>query len=153
MYFRFIHQSTHRRFFNQYKPWNVGLYSKVLSYWQSIDGSNESLLLFFPAWSFSHDVLAPYLWSYPGGIALSQPFLPDNVKASASAHLIRQGELVGKGKLSLCTSTLSRSNLSLLATTEIVRPRYKPVHNVYPTNVSIILMHVLYSHHNYVLIV
>lgn len=47
----------------------------------------------------------PYLRPYPGKIALSRPFLPDNVKASPSAHLIRDRELVVKGKLSLCTST------------------------------------------------
>lgn len=64
-----------------------------------------------------------YLCPYPGNIAPSQPFLLDNVKASPSAHLIRDGELVGKGKLSLCTSALSTSNLSLLSTAEIVQPR------------------------------
>lgn len=49
----------------------------------------------------------PYLRPYPGKIVLSQPLLPDNVRASPSAHLIRHRELVVKGKLSLCTSTYS----------------------------------------------
>lgn len=70
----------------------------------------------------------PYVWPYPGNIALSQPFLLDSVKASPSACRIRE-KLVGKGDLSLCTFTLSRSNLVLLSTTEIVQSwcKYIPV--------------------------
>lgn len=91
-----------------------------------------------------------YLHPYPGNIAPSQPFLLDNVKASPSAHLIRDRESVGKGKLSLCTSALSKCYLPLLLTTKIIQPWCKqiPVYNFYPTNLSIIFMHVLYSHHN-----
>lgn len=47
--------------------------------------------------------LAPYLRPYPGSTALSHPFLLDNVKASPSVNLIRDGKSLGKGKLSLYT--------------------------------------------------
>lgn len=68
-----------------------------------------------------------------------KPFLLENAKSCPSAHLIRAGVLGDKRELSLWTSTLRRSNLSLILATKIwsIHGVNKYLH-FYPTNVSVI---------------
>lgn len=126
-----LKSEIHGRHLQQKRPATWCFYS-VITFSHTIKVPIDKMSLFLFAF-FSFDpspiIFSTSIFSLIQVISLlaSPFFFSDNVKAFPSAHLISNGE-VGKGKLSLCTSTCTRrSNLIFLLTTEIVQPGCKQI--------------------------